>query len=246
MAFSFREIFKNHKNDLSDNYNGLSFIRPVKDNVEADRVKQISESDKFSPFELVEVKEEQNFASTAEDQLENLNFSNVSDMALEIDNEEHFAESAFLLDEDEDEGSIAKFSQRRGLSRDKLKVRPLEDLAPLSKRTESLKDVKSFLKLVANLNEVKESFLLFPNGEFQVSPSFYNGENYFSDLAVNQIKDLVSLMDVRGDPLSRIDCLKHSLSFIHLPIGILVLLTDSEKSCSDMENKVMILLKKMG
>tara|TARA_B100000902_G_scaffold86551_2_gene90755 strand:+ start:5600 stop:6334 length:735 start_codon:yes stop_codon:yes gene_type:complete len=244
MAFSFREIFKNHKNDLSDNYNGLSFIRPVEDNVEADRVKEISESDKFSPFELVEVKEEQNFASTAEDQLENLNFSNVSDMALEIDNEEHFAESAFLLDEDE--GSIAKFSQRRGLSRDKLKVRPLEDLAPLSKRTESLKDVKSFLKLVANLNEVKESLLLFPNGESQVSPSFYNGENYFSDLAVNQIKDLVSLMDARGDPLSRINCLKHSLSFIHLPIGILVLLTDLEENYRDMENKVMIILQKLG
>ena len=244
MAFSFREIFKNHKNDLSDNYNGLSFIQPVEDNVEADRVKEISESDKFSPFELVEVKEEQNFASRAEDQLENLNFSNVSDMALEIDNEEHFAESAFLLDEDE--GSIAKFSQRRGLSRDKLKVRPLEDLAPLSKRTESLKDVKSFLKLVANLNEVKESLLLFPNGESQVSPSFYNGENYFSDLAVNQIKDLVSLMDARGDPLSRIDCLKHSLSFIHLPIGILVLLTDLEENYRDMENKVMIILQKLG
>ncbi|MAB60224.1 MAG: hypothetical protein CMO46_06730 [Verrucomicrobiales bacterium] len=244
MAFSFREIFKNHKNDLSDNYNGLSFIRPVEDNVEADRVKEISESDKFSPFELVEVKEEQNFASTAEDQLENLNFSNVSDMALEIDNEEHFAESAFLLDEDE--GSIAKFSQRRGLSRDEVKVRPLEDLAPLSKRTESLKDVKSFLKLVANLNEVKESLFLFPNGESQVSPSFYNGENYFSDLAVNQIKDLVSLMDARGDPLSRINCLKHSLSFIHLPIGILVLLTDLEENYRDMENKVMIILQKLG
>ena len=244
MAFSFREIFKNHKNDLSDNYNGLSFIRPVEDNVEADRVKEISESDKFSPFELVEVKEEQNFASTAENQLENLNFSNVSDMALEIDNEEHFAESAFLLDEDE--GSIAKFSQRRGLSRDKVKVRPLEDLAPLSKRTEALKDVKSFLKLVANLNEVKESLFLFPNGESQVSPSFYNSDNYFSDLAVNQIKDLVSLMDVRGDPLSKIDCLKHSLSFIHLPIGILVLLTDLEENYRDMENKVMIILQKLG
>ena len=125
-------------------------------------------------------------------------------------------------------------------------MRPLEDLAPLSKRTESLKDVKSFLKLVANLNEVKESLLLFPNGESQVSPSFYNGENYFSDLAVNQIKDLVSLMDVRGDPLSRIDCLKHSLSFIHLPIGILVLLTDLEENYRDMENKVMIILQKLG
>jgi hypothetical protein len=244
MAFSFREIFKDHKNDLSDNYSGLSFIRPVEDNVGADRVQEISESDKFSPFELVEVKEEQNFASTAEDQFENLNFSNVSDMALEIDDEEYFAESAFLLDEDE--GSIAKFSQRRGLSGDKVKVKPLEDLAPLSNRTESLKDVKTFLKLVANINEVKESLLLFPNGESQGLPSFYNDENYFSDLAVNQIKDLVSLMDARGDPLSRIDCLKHSLSFIHLSIGILVLLTDSEKSCSDMENKVMILLKKMG
>ncbi len=53
-------------------------------------------------------------------------------------------------------------------------------------------------------------------------------------------------MDARGDPLSRIDCLKHSLSFIHLPIGILVLLTDLEENYRDMENKVMIILQKLG
>ena len=53
-------------------------------------------------------------------------------------------------------------------------------------------------------------------------------------------------MDAKTDPLSRIDCLKSSLIFIHLSTGVLVLLTEPEESYNDVENKVRLLLKKMG
>ena len=80
----------------------------------------------------------------------------------------------------------------------------------------------------------------------QVRSSLENNENYFSDLTISRIKDLVSIMDTKTDPLSRIDCLKHSLIFIHLSASVLVLLTEPEESFNDVENKVRLLLKKMG
>jgi hypothetical protein len=262
MAFSFREIFKNQTNELSDESRGLSFIRSDEDKAEAICDQEIAKSDEFSPFELVEVKEEQNYSNPSENQFENINFSNKSEIGLEVDNEDHFIESGFLLDEDEDFSDSD--SRRRLLPQDELKVRPLEDLVPLPKRTEPLKNVglsfqdieqrflsseenvQSFLKLVSDLDEIKESLMLFPKGKDQVRSSLENNENYFSDLTINQIKDLVSIMDAKTDPLSRIDCLKHSLIFIHLSAGVLVLLTEPEESYNDVENKVRLLLKKIG
>ena len=100
--------------------------------------------------------------------------------------------------------------------------------------------------MVSDLNEIKESLMLFSKGKDQVRSSLENNEKYFSELTVNQIKDLVSIMDAKTDPLSRIDCLKSSLIFIHLSAGVLVLLAEPDESYNDVENKVRLLLKKMG
>ena len=262
MAFSFREIFKNQTNELSDEFRGLSFIRSDEHKAEAICDQETAKSDEFSPFELVEVKEQQNYSNPSGNQFENMNFSNKSEIGLEVDNEDHFIESGFLLDEDE--GFSDSDSRQRLLPKDELKVRPLEDLVPLPKRTGPLKNVglsfqdieqrfliseenvQPFLKLVSDLIEIKESLILLPKGKDQVRSSLENNENYFSDLTISRIKDLVSIMDTKSDPLSRIDCLKHSLIFIHLSAGVLVLLTEPEKSYNDVENKVRLLLKKIG
>ena len=261
MAFSFREIFKNQTNKLSDESRGLSFIRSDEDKAEEICDQEIAKSDEFSPFELIEVKEEENYSNTSENPFDDVNFLTKPEIGLEVDNEDHFIESGFLLEEDEDLSDSD--SRRRLLPQDKLKVRPLEDLVPHPKRTGRLKNVcppsqdieqrfliseenvQCFLKLVSDLNEIKESLMLFSKGKDQVRSSLENNEKYFSELTINQIKDLVSIMDAKTDPLSRIDCLKSSLIFIHLSAGVLVLLTEPEESYNDVENKVRLLLKKM-
>ena len=136
MAFSFREIFKNQTNELSDESRRLSFIQSDEDKAEEICDQEIAKSDEFSPFELVEVKEEENYSNTSRNPFDNVNFLTKPEIGLEVDNEDHFIESGFLLEEDEDLSDPA--ARLRLSPQDDPKVSPLEDLDPLPKKTEPL------------------------------------------------------------------------------------------------------------
>ena len=272
MSFSFRELFNKQEKEQIDP-DKLSFIESQPDDSEAFLKSNEDDAQQSSPFELVDDNMSQKMSEYIPDRFEDKSKSNFKDLfCSDSDNNDELEGSGFIIDDDIDpyfeqsgeaELQSSKIFRERNsphkIHRSRAEVKPLEELDPIvnSERTRSEKydqhmgdqellfgdnvRIKHFLDSVNNINGIKGSGVLF----YDNKPPIFSPPDTPED-PFKQINELSEFIKNNRNQLRSIHCLHYSLSFIHLSIAQLVLVTDHELKYDEIKSRIMVLFDEIA